>query len=55
MHMRLATGTHCLFRHRRLQALRVVIVGLLAGGAAGAASRTGVSNALERRLARVIN
>jgi len=39
----LQARTVCL-RHDRLQALRVVVVGLLAGGATGAASRTGVSD-----------
>jgi hypothetical protein len=49
MHLRLATGTHCLFHHRRLQALRVVIVGLLAGGAADADGRSSVADALRYR------
>ena len=47
----LATGTHCLsFRHDRLidrlQALRVVLVGLLAGGSAGAGGRASVADSL---------
>ena len=47
----LATGTHCLsFRHDRLidrlQALRVVLVGLLAGGSAGAHGRASVADSL---------